>query len=101
MSQSALNLIGCASFSAIVLISVSVQAEPTANSTNSTTKPAASGYVEFSAAEPQPTQADCSCQNPQLDPNSDPVGDLAIEQYGCDCAGCRNLTMQRMQIGTL
>ncbi|MBW4465658.1 MAG: hypothetical protein KME07_09490 [Pegethrix bostrychoides GSE-TBD4-15B] len=109
-SQSALTrplgFLGSASFSAIVLLAASAQAEP-ANSTVDI-KPAASGYVEFSASEPnqfaqldQDGQADCSCQNSQLGAGVDAVGDLAIDQYGCDCAGCRNLAMRLLEPGTL
>ncbi len=100
MQKSTLNLLGCASFSAILWASTAAQAElATADSpSNIATKPAYSGYVEFSMSEP--TQAGCSCQELQLDPGSDTVGDSAIDQYGCDCAGCRNLAMQMMQNGS-
>ncbi len=29
--------------------------------------------------------------------NNDRLGDAAIAQYGCDCAGCRFIVMERMQ----
>ncbi|WP_319420778.1 hypothetical protein [Pleurocapsa sp. FMAR1] len=37
--------------------------------------------------------ADCSCDNydPETAAKLDREGDKAIQLYGCDCAGCRNL----------
>jgi hypothetical protein len=36
-----------------------------------------------------------------VDPNSDTVGDLAIEKFGCDCPPCRSAVMQMLQTGQL
>jgi hypothetical protein len=36
-----------------------------------------------------------------FDPNSDAVGDAAIATRGCDCMGCRNLTLQMLKSSAL
>lgn len=50
--------------------------------------------------------ADCACtQNnskySSIRVDSDTIGDLAIDKYGCDCAGCRNTVMRMVQTGRL
>jgi hypothetical protein len=52
--------------------------------------------------KPRNNPTDCSCSN--LNSNlvsSDQLGDLAISQWGCDCAGCRNITLSMIQEGQL
>jgi hypothetical protein len=36
-----------------------------------------------------------------VDPNSDTVGDLAIEKFRCDCPPCRSAVMRMLQTGQL
>lgn len=100
MKQNALALLGCSSFSAIVLMGQSAQANgvPTAAIPDS---PLYADYINPAPAPVATRQSGCSCKNAaSLDltgvdlNNDDALGDLAIEQLGCDCAGCRNIVMQ-------
>jgi hypothetical protein len=36
-----------------------------------------------------------------IDPNSDTVGDLAIDEFRCDCPPCRMAVVQMLQTGQL
>lgn len=94
MKQAALNVIGYSSFSALVLIGHAAQAQVVPVNPASAS-PIYPKYVEF-AVETSADNADCGCQA-TIDPGSDTVGDLAIEKLGCDCAGCRNMVIQRIQ----
>ncbi len=45
-------------------------------------------------------QFDCLCTGEATDGdflNNDHLGDAAIAQYGCDCAGCRFIVREQMQ----
>lgn len=100
MKQNALTLLGCSSFSVVVLISQSAQANrvPAAAIPDS---PLYADYVNPAPVAATARRSDCSCKNAaSLDltgvdlNNDDALGDLAIEQLGCDCAGCRNIVVQ-------
>jgi hypothetical protein len=102
MKQNALTLLGCSSFSAVILISQSAQA----NGIPAAVIPDSPLYADYINPAPAPAvttarQSNCSCKDAaSLDltgidiNNDDALGDLAIEQLGCDCAGCRNIVMQ-------
>ncbi|XPM58383.2 MAG: hypothetical protein EDM05_011940 [Leptolyngbya sp. IPPAS B-1204] len=100
MKQTVLNLLGCSSFSALALLGQTAQADVMPTQDGMSASPLYAGYI----TAPQPAvlesslpQTGCSCQDALLDANSDQVGDLAIDQLGCDCAGCRNIVMQMAQ----
>lgn len=98
MKQTALTLLGCSSFSAVVLISQPVQANPVPAAIT----PDSPLYAGYMNPSPRPVtrtakRSGCSCQEAMSEfdlNNDDAVGDLAIDQLGCDCAGCRNIAMQ-------
>ncbi|NJO81138.1 MAG: hypothetical protein HC827_23325 [Cyanobacteria bacterium RM1_2_2] len=108
MKQTALTLLGCSSFSAVVLLSQSAQA----NRVPAAVIPNNPMYADYVNPAPTPIatttrQSGCSCQKvDSLDltgidlNNDDALGDLAIEQLGCDCAGCRNIAMQMARSGS-
>ena len=52
-----------------------------------------SSVAEIPQSETDYPFADCSCQEYDAETAAelDREGDKAIELYGCDCAGCRNL----------
>jgi hypothetical protein len=104
MKQTALNLLGCSSFSAIVLIGHAAQAEIVSPDNSASVSPIYAGYVAAPQAQagldPSVSQTGCSCQDALLNIDSDEVGNLAIDQLGCDCAGCRNIVMQMAQAGS-
>lgn len=100
MKQTALTLFGCSSFSMVVLLSQPVRAEFAPPGISTSTSPMYAGYVnpQSLTSERSPIEASgCSCQEAPLDFDSDAVGDLAIDQLGCDCAGCRYTVMQMAQ----
>lgn len=100
MKQIALTMLGYSSFSAVLLMGQAAKADlaPAA-------LPSRPLYAEYINPTPLPSTAqsvterqDCGCQQSLgLDPGSDTVGDLAIDQMGCDCPGCRNIVMQMVQ----
>jgi len=47
------------------------------------------------------TQIAQNAEAVNVDVDSDTVGDLAVEKFGCDCPPCRNQVMQLLQSGTL
>lgn len=108
MKQAALTLLGCSSFSAVLLLTQSAEANrvPAAVIPND---PLYADYIHPAPALAATTERrpGCSCQKAtSLDltgvdlNNDDALGDLAIEQLGCDCAGCRNIVMQRVRSGS-
>ena len=124
MQQTVLNLLGCSSFSALVLVGHAALAETVTPELapasplfpasplygdylrpvpKSSTALSSQGSLEQSTAVSSETvlsdQADCSCQAVVTDPDSDAIGDLAIDRFGCDCAGCRNTVMRMAQLG--
>lgn len=105
MKQTALTLLGCSSFSAVVLMSQGAQA----NGVPAALIPNSPLYADYINPAPPPVattakRSGCRCQDAaSLDltafdlNNEDALGDLAIDQLGCDCAGCRNIVMQMAQ----
>jgi hypothetical protein len=60
--------------------------------------------VQINVPAPETNSAEPRAVNPRLialDPNSDTVGDAAIDLSGCDCMGCRNTAIQILQTGRL
>lgn len=106
MNRDTLTLLGCSGSLVLTLLAVNpakanteplrelVFTSPTANTSQSDKTLVAKDTV------------DCGCtqdnsQYSSLKADSDTVGDLAIDKYGCDCAGCRNMTIQMVQTGRL
>ena len=90
MNKKLLTALGCSGSVALGLF--------TANSVNATeyvfTAPELDSEVaNIPASETDYPFADCSCSeyDPETAAELDREGDKAIELYGCDCAGCRNL----------
>ena len=57
------------------------------------TAPELADRADIPASETDYPFADCSCDSydAEMIKRLDQEGDKAIELYGCDCAGCRNL----------
>jgi hypothetical protein len=52
--------------------------------------------------KPLDSLIDCTCSNYNASlMNNDQLGDLAISQWGCDCAGCRNITLSMVESGQI
>ena len=90
MNKKFLTALGCSGSVALALIS--------ADSVNATeyvfTAPELDKQVaEIPERETDYPFADCSCSEYDAETAAelDREGDRAIELYGCDCAGCRNL----------
>lgn len=60
-------------------------------------------YIEFTApnADTNLTPAQAEDSQSKLINYSDNIGDLAIQEYGCDCAGCRTSVNQMLLQGKL
>lgn len=105
MNRDTLTLLGCSGSLVLTLLAVNpakANTEPLRELVF--TAPVADSYQveKISVAN----DADCGCtQNnsnySSLRVDSDTVGDMAIDQYGCDCAGCRNTVMQMVQSSRL
>jgi hypothetical protein len=106
MNRDTLTLLGCSGSLVLTLLAVNpakanteplrelVFTAPVANSSQAEKTPVAQDTV------------DCGCTQDNskyslLDAASDTVGDLAIDKYGCDCAGCRNTVMRMAQTGQI
>lgn len=104
MNRYTLSWLGCSGSLVLTLLSV--------NPAKANTKPLRELVFTAPANTSQAEKisvandADCGCTQSNsryssLRVDSDTVGDLAIDKYGCDCAGCRNTVMQMVQTGRL
>lgn len=97
MNRDTLALLGCSSLAVMLLTS-----HNTANA-NTIAPQNVNRPVEIEFKAPNADQVDVkapSQEDPQpesLEMMSDTVGDKAIEQYGCDCKGCRNQVLSMVQ----
>ncbi len=101
MNKNILTVLGCSSSITLALL--------TNNSANANT------IKDYTFAAPNITEAemveiskiennlnDCTCSNYNSNIYmNDALGDLAIAQRGCDCAGCRYITLSQVQQGEL
>lgn len=104
MRQTALNLLGYSSFSMIVLTGQVTQAQVVGPSDAIWGSPLYADNLKSPTqvgTEPSIEQSGCGCQEAIPEASSDAIGDLAIDQLGCDCAGCRNTIVRMAQSGTL
>ncbi len=90
MNKKLLTTLGCSGSIAIALLG--------ANSVSAkeyvfTAPELDSQMAEIPQSETDYPFADCSCQEYDAETAAelDKEGDKAIELYGCDCAGCRNM----------
>jgi hypothetical protein len=101
MNKNLLTVLGCSSSLTLALLSNN----PAQANTPVDLTFIAPNITQTEVAEitkPRNNLIDCSCSN--LNANlvsSDQLGDLAISQWGCDCAGCRNITLSMIQEGQL
>ncbi|MEL6579048.1 MAG: hypothetical protein AAFQ14_04810 [Cyanobacteria bacterium J06621_12] len=89
MNKKLLTALGCSSSVAFSLVGVnSVQAKEYVF-----TAPEIADRAEIPASATDYPFADCSCDSYDAETikKLDKEGDKAIQLYGCDCAGCRNL----------
>ena len=89
MNKKLLTALGCSSSVAFSLLGTNaVEAKEYVFTAPELTK-----TTEIPARETDYPFADCSCDNYDAETieKLDKEGDKAIELYGCDCAGCRNL----------
>ena len=102
MNRDTLALLGCSSLAVMLLTSHNAANANTIAPQNvdrqNVNRPV---EIEFKAplAEGVDVKAP-SQEDPQpesLEVMSDTVGDKAIEQYGCDCTGCRNQVLSMVQ----
>lgn len=100
MKKDLLTLLGCSSSIALFLLAVpAVDANPVPVQEYVFTS--AGEGTEILAVEQSPENlivdasgvADCGCENTNF---TDAEGDLAIANYGCDCAGCRFMVRDLM-----
>lgn len=94
MNKDTLTLLGCSSLAVMLLTS------HTAANAN-TIPPQNVGQVEIEFKAPLADQVKPLAQeNSQPDSQelmSDTIGDKAVEEYGCDCTGCRNQVLSMVQ----
>ncbi len=86
MNRNLLTVMGCSTSLAMLLATGAAQAD-------TTTAPSTSEVVQSVPVFEITFQAE------KIDPNSDSVGDLAIEKLRCDCVGCRVAVVQMLQSG--
>lgn len=93
MNKKLLSVLGCSSSLAVSLVSSnSASANPVREYVFNAPE-VQDEIVEIPASDTDYPFYDCSCDSydPAAIEQSDREGDKAIELYGCDCAGCRNL----------
>lgn len=97
MNRDTLALLGCSSLAVMLLTSHNTASANTIAPQN------VDRQVEIEFKAPLADQVDVNAPS-QEDPQpesqevmSDTVGDKAIEQYGCDCTGCRNQVLSMVQ----
>ena len=90
MNKKLLTVLGCSGSLALSLV--------TANSANAkeyifTAPESDSQTAQIPASKTDYPFIDCSCNeiDPETAAEMDKEGEKAIQLYGCDCAGCRNL----------
>lgn len=105
MTRDALTLLGCSGSLALVLLTVNPAeastaplrelefVAPVANDVQDVNTPLATGTLECGCAQ---EDSNYSSEN-----FTDTEGERAIETFGCDCAGCRNMVRQRVEQGSL
>ncbi len=87
MNRNLLTVMGCSTSLAILL------ATGHAAKADTTTAPST---VEVAQSAPV---FEITFQAEKIDPNSDAIGDLAIEKLRCDCPSCRVAVVQMLQSG--
>lgn len=90
MNKKLLTTLGCSGSVALSLLSANVV---NAKEYVFTAPEADSQFAEIPASKTDYPLIDCSCAEYDAETAAelDREGDQAIELYGCDCAGCRNL----------
>lgn len=90
MNNKLLTILGCSGSVALSLLSTN---SVSAKEYIFTAPELDSQVAEIPANETDYPLADCSCEEYDAETAAelDREGDQAIERYGCDCAGCRNL----------
>jgi hypothetical protein len=87
MNKNILTILGCSSSLALALL----------NTNSANANPSNSDYKEYVFKAPQPNQIQVDRQQEDnlssysSDELEDKEGEIAIDRYGCDCSGCRNL----------
>lgn len=90
MNKKLLTALGCSSSVALAMLGAdAVNAKEYIFTAPEANKPVA----EIPQSDTDYPLIDCSCQEYDAETAAelDREGDKAIERYGCDCAGCRNL----------
>ncbi|HAA30744.1 MAG TPA: hypothetical protein DCE56_27455 [Cyanobacteria bacterium UBA8553] len=105
MNKDALTLLGCSGSLVLALLTVNpAQANTTPLREVEFVAPGANEVQEVNTPVTV-DNLDCGCTQQDSDyssiNSSDTIGDLAIENMGCDCAGCRNMVVQRVQTGMI
>lgn len=93
-SKQALAWFGFSSSLALTVLATPANANPTPLRELVFTAPDA--IAEF------PAEFDCTCsQDEAFFEDEDIEGELAIENLGCDCAGCRNIVREMLEASAL
>lgn len=90
MNHKILTVLGCSSSIALIMLGAEAV---NAKEYVFTAPELKSQVAEIPQSQTDYPFADCSCQeyDPETAAELDREGDKAIQLYGCDCAGCRNL----------
>ena len=102
MNRDTLTLLGCSSL-AVMLLTTHNAANANTIAPQNVERQNVNRPVEIEFKAPNADQVDVkasSQEDPQpesLEVMSDTVGNQAVEQYGCDCKGCRNQVLSMVQ----
>lgn len=94
MNKNLLTVLGCSGSLALILFSVNP-----ANASTTLSQDAGIKETREIALNPGISQDDGQSSLPDID--SDQAGEIAILTLGCNCAGCRTITIQTIQQGRL
>ncbi|OCR01160.1 hypothetical protein BCD67_17480 [Oscillatoriales cyanobacterium USR001] len=87
MNQNLLTLLGCSSSIALMLLTANPAHANTVTTQNGGAEDPATIAIEIEIVGE--SQEQWGTDSPSLDIYSDRIGDRAILELGCDCAGCR------------
>jgi len=105
MNRDTLTLLGCSGSLVLTLLAVN-PAKANTELLRELVFTAPAANTSQAEKTPVANNIDCGCTQDNskyssLNVDSDTVGDMAIDKYGCDCAGCRNTVMQMAQTGQI
>ena len=106
MKRDALTLLGCSGSLVLTLLAANPAKANTPPLRELVFEASTANNVQEAKISLTEDKVGCGCNQENskytaLDAALDTVGDLAVENLGCDCAGCRNTVVRMVQTGQL